>query len=513
MHFDLPDGNTIHFPRLESQLKYGSRTVWLGKTETADIFLAPLANRQLLTGQLMTDRQTFAIKPLGEGLQVLIEFMETDPEGCEADYISQASTGVDDPTFTDGKEAPQAYAENFHDECFIRVLVAYTTQVGIVETDPLGLIMTAISMANDGYNNSGIDQQLQLVRVYETAVSEANASLSNFRDMSDGYMDEVHGQRNLHDADLCALISNTGSGVAYTTPIPGNGFSQTNRSYIPGHTFTHELGHNHGCFHDPANNSTGIGSSYQGYGHPSGLFRTIMAYPSACGASPCTRINQFSNPSIFYVSGGVLYITGTLTQNNAAGHNNNNGTVVDHRLIPTWLSYTGDYEFRNFELANFAAETTASYSSSVNQMTYYSGSVGSFTAGESITLGEGFSARAGSVFTAYLDDNCTQITREASPEIPEAADHRPEDFNLDIQLQPNPTQGLSIVSYQLEADAEVRIELLNLNGQQLQTVLNTYQSSGQNTIQIDVQDLAVGTYVLRVIAGEQAAISKLIVAR
>ena len=64
-------------------------------------------------------------------------------------------------------------------------------------------------------------------------------------------------------------------------------------------SLAHEMGHNMGLNHDPANSSGTPSYTYAyGYQQPSGLFRTVMAYP--CPSGSCPRLMYFSNPDVAY---------------------------------------------------------------------------------------------------------------------------------------------------------------------------------------------------------------------
>lgn len=200
------------------------------------------------------------------------------------------------------------------------------------------LITLGVTETNQAYANSGVIPRLRLVHMQEITYRESGSistTLSRLQNPSDGRMDEVHTLRNTYGADLVKFVGNStsgGCGVAYlmagsnNTAFEANAFSVTARACIsPNYTFGHELGHNMGCNHAPAD-PTGTGAfSYSfGYKNPSSVFRTVMAYD--CSPS-CPRVLQFSNPNVTYQG----LVTGTSTQNNATSINNVRTVIANFR--------------------------------------------------------------------------------------------------------------------------------------------------------------------------------------
>ena len=96
---------------------------------------------------------------------------------------------------------------------------------------------------------------------------------------------------------MVALILASGSGIAYVNSSAGSAFSTTNYSYISGHTFAHELGHNWGCYHNRSNSGTQVAYAH-GYQDPNKQFRSILSYP--CSGANCPRVNWYSNDVVNY---------------------------------------------------------------------------------------------------------------------------------------------------------------------------------------------------------------------
>ncbi len=87
-----------------------------------------------------------------------------------------------------------------------------------------------------------------------------STDLSRLRATNDGYMDELHSLRDSYGADLVSLIENEPAycGYAYrmtslSTSFASSAFSVVHHSCATGYySFAHEIGHNQGAHHDPA---------------------------------------------------------------------------------------------------------------------------------------------------------------------------------------------------------------------------------------------------------------------
>ncbi len=173
-------------------------------------------------------------------------------------------------------------------------------------------IDAAVAVANQAYNNSLVNTQLNLVHVAEVDYDEPGdyqGHLTSLTDPDDGELDEAHGLRYFHLADLVGLFVADGQycGIAWlmnenSAAFEGMGFSVTTWYCATGNmTFAHELGHNMGCCHAPGDGggcfSGGLFDWSVGYrftGNSGTLWRDIMAY------APGIRIPNFSNPLVFH---------------------------------------------------------------------------------------------------------------------------------------------------------------------------------------------------------------------
>jgi hypothetical protein len=89
--------------------------------------------------------------------------------------------------------------------------------------------------------------------------------------------------------------------------------------------------------------------------------------------------------------------------------------------------------------------------------------------------------------------------------------------NLDkysINIFPNPSSTKAEINYYLVEGSRINLEVFDLNGKVVKVLLhNQSQSSGEYHINIDLSELADGIYLVRLITGNSAKTSKLVVSK
>ena len=224
----------------------------------------------------------------------------------------------------------------------IDVAVVYTPAakeaaggVGAMEAE----IDLMIAATNEAYMASGVRQRLALVGRSEVPYTEKarfRTHLSRLTGTSDGHLDEVHGLRDRTGADLVHLLVDRSDATDYFCGIanlPG-AFGVT-WWQCRGETFSHELGHNMGLFHDRYqvhNNEGGVHPhpaygyvnqrAFEGGAENSSRWMTVMSYPTQCGNAGfgCSDLPlRFSNSrqslngdplGVPYGGGGLAAVTG-----------------------------------------------------------------------------------------------------------------------------------------------------------------------------------------------------------
>ncbi len=221
--------------------------------------------------------------------------------------VQPATAAVRDQPTEDGSE--------------VRVLVVYTPAMqarngGLPGVE--GLIDLLINSTNQAFETSGINPRLVLAHSASVNYVEehTHTDLGRLAGIDDGYMDEVHALRNEHAADLVHLLRDRSDGPLGTAiPMHNESLTAENSAAFAvttgGHeeTFTHEIGHNFGLYHDrfTQGSSSTIYPFAFGYsnnrafetGAPAAArWRTIMAVANRCGTAgfSCPRLFRFSNP-------------------------------------------------------------------------------------------------------------------------------------------------------------------------------------------------------------------------
>jgi len=202
-----------------------------------------------------------------------------------------------------------------------------------------------VAETNVAYRNSGVAQRLRLIHKQEVAYTESSSDMGiDLDNLTDGLIPNVHTLRNTHGADLVKLITGgaPGCGIAWlpsgiSSSNSGLGFSVTLYSCIsPNYTFAHELGHNMGAHHDPANASGSLPKPYnRGYSPGTG-WRTVMAYPASCTGA-CSRVLHFSNPRLVYPAAPAGPMGTATVHNNAHVLNLTAKAIANYRPTNTAL--------------------------------------------------------------------------------------------------------------------------------------------------------------------------------
>ncbi len=84
----------------------------------------------------------------------------------------------------------------------------------------------------------------------------------------------------------------------------------------------------------------------------------------------------------------------------------------------------------------------------------------------------------------------------------------PEEFTLD-QNYPNPFNPTTVIKYQLPVSSEVRLEVYDMLGRNVATLVNEQVAAGRHTVNFDASNLSSGVYLYRLQAGSQIMTKKL----
>lgn len=515
--------------------QYGSLVSWCGSIftdeEAGDVNM--VINGDELVGHFAIGTTYYGLTPLGKGVHVFYSIDAGSPvtEECmhandlDYDYVPNKDylEGADDIY-------PEEGGAKATGECKIRVLVGYTGAAEGQFTSILAELVNLVNLANASYDNAQVGFNIELAVALQVSYTESGdlgTDLSRWRATSDGFMDDIHTDRTRWRADMCALIVTGGGGIAYLSLDYEDTFSVTGTGNFGVFTFHHELGHNMLCTHDLVNTDQPGTAPYAGYGEPTiGCFRTIMAYQQACGTGACTRVNVWSRSVGTYNCNGTNYAKGGTNNRNRDRLVLSRGTINGHHTIADNPSYSGDYNWFDEEAIHFAGQQTCTYSASgSNQWDMFSGSEGSFRASESVTLGEGFWARSGSTFTAYLE-SCSTVTDEIaantdpdpdnqdSGSLPTEADTESSsggEVIHDLEVFPNPFKEMTTVRFHTHGTERITISMNDMLGREVMVIANASEfQEGTHTMEIPTNALPSGIYLLTIRAGEDILVKRVV---
>ncbi len=76
---------------------------------------------------------------------------------------------------------------------------------------------------------------------------------------------------------------------------------------------------------------------------------------------------------------------------------------------------------------------------------------------------------------------------------------------------PNPFSGVTKIKYNLNKPSAITLKLFDINGKELRTLESKYQNAGSYEYQFDGSNLANGTYIYQLQAGEVVLVNQMIV--
>lgn len=84
---------------------------------------------------------------------------------------------------------------------------------------------------------------------------------------------------------------------------------------------------------------------------------------------------------------------------------------------------------------------------------------------------------------------------------------------IPASIFPNPAGGITTISYTLQEKAMVQVEILNLAGQQMATLVQEHQLAGNQELNINIKELGLenGMYVVKVSANDRSVAKKLVI--
>jgi hypothetical protein len=325
-------GTTLELVRTRLRETRAQDIVWSGRVRgqpASEVVFT--ASRDAMAANISTQpmrskpARHFLIRSLGDGRHVLREIdpsmlaAEQPPAPPDVEAEHPAATCSTDPANT------------------IDVMVLFTQKARKKANGPDAMrvaIESYVEEANLSYSQSGIGQQLRLVRTEEVEYSESDDLRSDLTSLKKpgGAMPGVRDLRDAVGADLVALIveysktktDSIGCGQAFIMEDVGNAFESSAFAVIPRvcadgqMSFTHELGHLMGARHD-WDDDGGSASARKPFDFSHGFvhlphgqddgpgFRTIMAKDGPCKMAhrKCDRVLFWSNPEMTLEGSGI----------------------------------------------------------------------------------------------------------------------------------------------------------------------------------------------------------------
>lgn len=85
--------------------------------------------------------------------------------------------------------------------------------------------------------------------------------------------------------------------------------------------------------------------------------------------------------------------------------------------------------------------------------------------------------------------------------------------SFELDLFPNPANNITNVIFELKQSSEVSIDVINITGESVLNVSNSFRNSGSHEIQFQTEQLGNGLYFLRIQSGSKSQVIKFSVAQ
>ncbi len=330
MTISLPDGTVLEAVRTSLERRGPASFTWRGTLlgdggdggdggkAAGQATLTVLGGR--LRGTLFLPPAVYEIAPAPGGSHRLLQ---VDPDAVPPCGVEQAAGKTDEASIA-GAPAPLAIAPAAHFAALpaaaaplqptrIALLAVYTPAAVASAGGAANLRLYAqssVDLANTAFQNSRLNLQIQLAGLRPVGYAETGQPLVDLEWVATD--PGVAALRAEHRAGLVTLLVDRMEGFCGYAKVlgPGHvragtlpeGFHVVDRHCTPGSLIlAHEIGHNFGCQHDPANAQTPLLVAFPfAYAHfVDGEFRTIMSYPNQCTRG-CPQIPFFGHPEITF---------------------------------------------------------------------------------------------------------------------------------------------------------------------------------------------------------------------
>lgn len=265
-----------------------------------------------LSLHLPSDGAGYGARFMGEGVYTLYRFITDQLPPCAGSPTPPPELPVEVPEDDDDyvPPTPPGYEDRYGGGCtagtpMLDMMVVYTPDA----RDEAGgttairaIAALGVDQTSTAYDNSDCPARARLVYASEVAYDEVNnnTDLDRLTNDSDGWIDGVHTTRDTVNADMVALYTTVGSGLAWCGGGTGSAFGTLDWTRATSDfTHAHEAGHNTGCAHDLNNidcdPTPPYGRGWRFNGSNGTQYRTVMAYP------PGSVIMYYSNPGVNFL--------------------------------------------------------------------------------------------------------------------------------------------------------------------------------------------------------------------
>lgn len=308
----LPDGRVLRVRRTDVERRgrrdYAWRGEVIGDRGQVEGYVTLTVLGKLVQGRVSMRGKIWNIQPEA-GRHWVVQHVEPELP-CGTNEHSEIASLLMKPAQTEGGIPPELATAPADSFTRLRLVVVYPPASTLGNTNRLLLeIRSSVDTANTALANSGIRARIDLVTIREVNRLQSadpvddliflyeNPAMVALRRSAQARLisivtinSNVCGIANLMDRDELA---------GRAVPI---GVSLVRRSCLNDQTLLHEIGHNLGAQHDPANAQSPSEALFPySFAHfKIGGWRTIMSYNSECGVIGCPRIDHISNPNISY---------------------------------------------------------------------------------------------------------------------------------------------------------------------------------------------------------------------
>ena len=220
------------------------------------------------------------------------------------------------------------------------------------------------------------------------------------------------------------------------------------------------------CFYDFEVDTTSTVNVDVDYKPNDDLFPTIPAYFYFCSKRPYDSLDEYKNLMVY-----VFQALGTDV--------NVLVNEQDSKYGHTGYHYCQSFSYNG---TKYAIDSYFVYVDDVACVVYYM---------------TGYSFYQNFLYKIFFDIVMDVLDFKDAPNAVAGYDQRPVSFDL-AQNYPNPFNSETKITYSVSTPSNVKLELFNLQGQLVKTLVNSFHNTGDYQINCNANDLASGIYIYRI---------------